>query len=825
MKNRLALTLLIFIIGLDSSIAATTSVNKQRPTEGHLNITNFGNSTKDTSKWSMATNAAAAYPKGQTFTTSSTDSILKSITLHTITQVAPQKTYSLRIGKINTVDKTFTEVHREEATQTVSWNANEYMTWTLEEPVLLEPDTMYGFDLGIVDSSVGWQAGIAYLSNADDSSYSSGYAYTSGRTGHGLGDATIAPIRRDRLFHIELAHPLEPSPLPNSLLSAGGQVTLQWSLSAAKNSAPENFDVWVDVWFAENPSFTEQNKIVDRAKNLSQAIVNAPTAATFYWKVVIYSDVNSEQPQIEGVFSFNINDTDGDGIPDDIELLYSGSPVALLPNGDLDGDGLTNLNEFLRQTNLQQADTDKDGLLDGEEVSGFGTRPPTDPNSTDSDSDGLSDYIESNAGYYTSKDDTGTNPVAADTDKDGIKDGEEVSLSLDPHNGDSDQDGANDWYELFAAFTDPNSSISKPNVPYPLPKKGALVNNNLPVKVYILSGQSNMVGFGRIDGQGAGTLETLVTQEHKFPNLYDNETQAWHKHDNVMYSGVIAAKGKARLRPGFGAKQSSFGPELGFGRIMGYYHQEPVIIIKCSIGNRSLAWDYLPPGSERFSTVEADQTWRQAGYGDSPKRWLDAISPRHVRWYAGKQFDDCFLDENDRSYTADLMGFKPVRNVVDILDNFSQEYPNYASRGFEIAGYVWWQGHKDQNDLDASRYEFNLVNFINAVRGYYQQRYPAQTQKDAPFVLATVAFNGGWDNKRAAFNTIVNSQLAVSGERQNYPEFQGNVKTVEVRDYWRDQAQSPSRQGFHYNHNAETYMLVGDALGRSMIDLKNGKLE
>jgi hypothetical protein len=42
------------------------------------------------------------------------------------------------------------------------------------------------------------------------------------------------------------------------------------------------------------------------------------------------------------------------------------------------------------------------------------------------------------------------------------------------------------------------------------------------------------------------------------------------------------------------------GVELGFGHVMGYYHGEPVLLIKASQGNRSLAWDYAPPGSPRF---------------------------------------------------------------------------------------------------------------------------------------------------------------------------------------------------------------------------------
>ena len=71
--------------------------------------------------------------------------------------------------------------------------------------------------------------------------------------------------------------------------------------------------------------------------------------------------------------------------------------------------------------------------------------------------------------------------------------------------------------------------------------------------------------------------------------------------------------------------------------------------------------------------------------------------------------------------------------------------------------------------------------------------------------------------------TVANAQLAVSGDTGKYPEFKGNVKTVETRDFWRDAEVSPRNQGFHYNQNGETYMLVGEAMGRGMLELLNAK--
>jgi hypothetical protein len=66
---------------------------------------------------------------------------------------------------------------------------------------------------------------------------------------------------------------------------------------------------------------------------------------------------------------------------------------------------------------------------------------------------------------------------------------------------------------------------------------------------------------------------------------------------------------------------------------------------------------------------------------------------------------------------------------------------------------------------------------------------------------------------------VIVRHLAVSGEKGNYPEFRNNLKTVEARVYWRDSSVSPSGAGYHYIRNADTYMEVGNALGRAMAEL------
>jgi hypothetical protein len=45
------------------------------------------------------------------------------------------------------------------------------------------------------------------------------------------------------------------------------------------------------------------------------------------------------------------------------------------------------------------------------------------------------------------------------------------------------------------------------------------------------------------------------------------------------------------------------------------------------------------------------------------------------------------------------------------------------------------------------------------------------------------------------------------------------VHTVDTRDFWPDEAKSPKKQSFHYHQNAGTYMQIGEAMGKGMVEL------
>lgn len=322
----------------------------------------------------------------------------------------------------------------------------------------------------------------------------------------------------------------------------------------------------------------------------------------------------------------------------------------------------------------------------------------------------------------------------------------------------------------------------------------------VPFKVCYLNNEGSAVGWvSRKDIPG--TLKSVVGFDGKFKYLV-NDKGEFVPRDDVWYTGVVTAVANQWLDIGCGANAVSIGPELGFGHVMGNYHDEPVLILKASQGNRSLGWDFLPPGSERFEVTDAEgKAWVYAGYKQTPDRWEKGTEPKTVDWYAGKQYDDCF------------------NAAKEVLAKFDEKYPQWKGRGYEIAGFGWWQGHKDGGEqgkgpagVHAQRYEQNLAHLIRTLRKEFNA-------PNAPFVVATCGFNGGegWEPGSSAA-TIFNAQMKVS-DAAGHPEFQGNVKSVDTRSFYRGPEISPRNQSFHYHGNAETFMLVGEAMGKAMVEL------
>jgi hypothetical protein len=343
---------------------------------------------------------------------------------------------------------------------------------------------------------------------------------------------------------------------------------------------------------------------------------------------------------------------------------------------------------------------------------------------------------------------------------------------------------------VSAAPVSPSGSspgaASAKDVPDVLPDPdGKEADMSKPVQVFIMMGQSNMVGLGATGPESKnGSLEFYCKTEKKYPHLIDDAGN-WTVRKDVRCAMVTCDQQVGWLEPGFGAKDN-IGPELGFGHVVGHALDAPVLLIKACIGNRSLGWDLLPPGSERFE--EGGMIY--AGYKDPQDKWAKGTEPKEAGWYAGKQYDD------------------DTANAKAALAEIGDTYPGATK--YEVAGFVFWQGEKDGgNPVHAARYEQNLVQFIKQLRKDFEA-------PNAKFVLATL----GETKKGSEGNggKILDAHFAVDGATGKHKEFKGNVATV----YSNPLSNGGSGNG-HYNGNAGTYINVGEAMGREMVKLLGAK--
>ncbi len=286
-----------------------------------------------------------------------------------------------------------------------------------------------------------------------------------------------------------------------------------------------------------------------------------------------------------------------------------------------------------------------------------------------------------------------------------------------------------------------------------------------PLKVFVLAGQSNMQGHAHVR-----TLEHLAmqseTQRLLDSILHSDGTAKIHKDVWISYLSSDGIK-RGNLTTGFGADGQKIGPELTFGIKLHELLGEPILLIKTAWGGRSLHTDFRPPSAGPFMFTEAQK---------------EQLS---------KQGKDLTQVIAEKEAATGLAYREMIQHVESELRDIAAIVPSFdRSIGYELSGFVWFQGWNDMVDSGVyperdqphgyGQYSKNLGCLIRDVR-------KDLGVPDLPFVVGVMGVGGptaeyGPEEKRYA--RIHQHFRDAMAEPTTLSEFSGAVVPVYTEKYW-----------------------------------------
>ncbi len=289
-----------------------------------------------------------------------------------------------------------------------------------------------------------------------------------------------------------------------------------------------------------------------------------------------------------------------------------------------------------------------------------------------------------------------------------------------------------------------------------------------PLKVFILAGQSNMQGHAQVS-----TFDSLADDPKTAPLLKEMRTpdgkprvceKVWISSVGCLgdrYTDLNEQKGK--LTVGFGASNDvKIGPEFTFGIYTEKLLGEPILIIKTSWGGRSLHTDFRPPSG-------------------GPYVWSDSELNR-----SKQRGDDLEKIKAEKIKATGLYYRNMIEHVRKVLNDINRVVPDHdPKQGYELAGFVWFQGFNDLVDSGVypnqmkpggyDQYGELLAHFIRDVR-------KDLSAPKMPFVIGVLGVGGVQEGKKGHTLHFRQAQAAPA----SLPEFKGNVTVVDTAPFWDD---------------------------------------
>ena len=317
------------------------------------------------------------------------------------------------------------------------------------------------------------------------------------------------------------------------------------------------------------------------------------------------------------------------------------------------------------------------------------------------------------------------------------------------------------------------------------------ISHAKPLKVFILAGQSNMQGHANTstfdyigkDPLTAPILTAMRDAEGK-PRVCEKVWISSLGCGGNQYSDMLVKTGK--LTAGFGASDSEIGPEFTFGIYSEKMLKEPALIIKTSWGGRSLNTDFRPPSAGQYKLPKAIQdVWDQYPQG---AHGVPKLEDRK-KW------------QEDKDAASGVFYRAMIEHVRKVTKDIKQVCPEYDEKaGYELAGFVWFQGFNDL--VDGQTYpNGNFDEYSRLIAHFIRDVRKDLSAPKLPFVIGVLGVDG---------DKNVNFRKAMAAPA-DMPEFKGNVLAVDTAPFWDHAiAAAEPKQGEYNNIVATAHTLKAD---------------
>ena len=295
------------------------------------------------------------------------------------------------------------------------------------------------------------------------------------------------------------------------------------------------------------------------------------------------------------------------------------------------------------------------------------------------------------------------------------------------------------------------------------------------------------------DGPEKKALEEKTKKLKEAHEAYKSKVNEACVVSDRVYINSIAdgSKKSGKLGVGYGGGGKKLGPEFGFGLSMAQKIKGPILLIKTSWGGKSINYNFRPPSAGPYQLNDKEKA---GGKADEIKK------------------------------NAGLNYRMMNESIQNVLSNLKENHPAYdADAGYEIAGFVWFQGYNDQfSDEFRDNYKDNMISFIKDVRKEY--KVPKM-----PFVIGVLGTG------RTAEKVGENAVSLGQREAAKAPEFKGNVVSVEsYKDYsnfsheifskgwpkhYHEWDTVGSDRPYHYLGSGTFFVRLGDSFANAMAEL------